>query len=251
MHAALYRLSLDAIFVFALVSFVALFFFAAPYGRHGRPGWGVTLREKMGWRIMESPAVAVILLCFLLGGRYDLMSIIFIAIWESHYLYRTFLFTALMREGEKRFPVLIMALAIVFNVLNGYANGFGLFLSGGRYSLSWLLDIRFIAGVALFAAGFAMHAAADSALRGLRAAGKTGYSIPDGGMFRLVSCPNYLGEIVEWSGWALLCWSPAGLAFALFTFANLFPRALSHHRWYRREFPDYPPRRRAIIPFIL
>ena len=40
----------------------------------------------------------------------------------------------------------------------------------------------------------------------------------------------------------------AGWAFAVFTIANLAPRALTHHKWYRAQFPDYPPERRALIP---
>jgi hypothetical protein len=67
----------------------------------------------------------------------------------------------------------------------------------------------------------------------------------------LVSCPNYLGEIIEWSGWALATWSLAGAAFALYTIANLAPRAVAYHRWYRESFNDYPPARRALLPFIL
>ena len=55
-------------------------------------------------------------------------------------------------------------------------------------------------------------------------------------------------EIVEWLGWALLTWSPAGLAFAAWTMANLVPRARAHHRWYRERFPDYPARRKALVP---
>ena len=41
---------------------------------------------------------------------------------------------------------------------------------------------------------------------------------------------------------------PNGLAFALWTIANLLPRARSHHRWYREKFPEYPPERRALVP---
>jgi hypothetical protein len=63
-----------------------------------------------------------------------------------------------------------------------------------------------------------------------------------------VSCPNYLGEIVQWFGWALLGWSLPGLAFALFTLANLAPRAYAHHRWYLATFPDYPRDRAALLP---
>jgi hypothetical protein len=54
-----------------------------------------------------------------------------------------------------------------------------------------------------------------------------------------------------WTGWAVATWSLAGLSFALFTAANLIPRAVSHHRWYRRTFADYPRRRKAVIPGLL
>ena len=33
--------------------------------------------------------------------------------------------------------------------------------------------------------------------------------------------------------------------------ANLVPRALATHRWYRERFPDYPQDRKALIPFVL
>ena len=70
-------------------------------------------------------------------------------------------------------------------------------------------------------------------------------------MFRYVSCPNHFGEIVEWAGFAVMCWNLPALSFAVWTAGNLIPRALSHHRWYRERFPDYPPERKAVIPFVL
>jgi protein-S-isoprenylcysteine O-methyltransferase Ste14 len=65
-----------------------------------------------------------------------------------------------------------------------------------------------------------------------------------------VTCPNYLGEILEWLGFALATWSLAGLAFALYTAANLAPRAFANHRWCREQFPDYPKNRKALFPFL-
>ena len=46
-------------------------------------------------------------------------------------------------------------------------------------------------------------------------------------------------------------WATAGLAFAVYTAANLAPRAFSHHSWYKERFADYPPTRKALIPFVL
>jgi 3-oxo-5-alpha-steroid 4-dehydrogenase 1 len=103
----------------------------------------------------------------------------------------------------------------------------------------------------LFAGGLLLNATSDLVLRGLRRPGETGYRIPRGGAFDWVSCPNYLGEIVEWAGWALATWSLPGLAFAVYTTANLAPRAVSHHRWYQERFPDYPRQRSALVPFLL
>jgi len=82
----------------------------------------------------------------------------------------------------------------------------------------------------------------------LRRPQESGYKIPYGGLFRWVSCPNYLGEIVIWTGWAVTTWSLPGLAFALWTATNLIPRARANHRWYRNYFPDYPASRKALLP---
>ena len=71
-------------------------------------------------------------------------------------------------------------------------------------------------------------------------------------MFRYVSSANYFGEVVEWTGFAILTWSWAGAVFALWTFANLAPRALKINDRYRREFGDEftSLRLKSIIPFI-
>ena len=59
-----------------------------------------------------------------------------------------------------------------------------------------------------------------------------------------------LTKILEWTGFAIAAWSLPGLAFAVFTFANLAPRAFANHKWYKEKFPDYPEERKALLPFI-
>ena len=85
----------------------------------------------------------------------------------------------------------------------------------------------------------------------LRKPGETGYKIPRGWLYEKISCPNYFGEFLIWTGWAIATWSSAGVVFVLWTLANLLPRALSTHQWYRQKFADYPAQRRAVIPGIL
>ena len=71
-------------------------------------------------------------------------------------------------------------------------------------------------------------------------------------MFRYVTSANYFGELLEWTGYAILTWSLGGLVFAIWTFANLAPRARTLHKRYIAEFGHtYSElRRRYIIPFI-
>ncbi len=235
-------------FVLAAASVAPLLVFVrAPYGRYARPGWGRMLPDRLGWALMELPAVAVFAACFAVGQRFSTAAIAFFALWQLHYLYRVLPFALVLRTRGRRLPVLVLVFGIVFNVVNAYLNGRWLFTLGPARPTAWLHDPRFVVGVVLFVLGFSAHVAADSRLRRLR---PNGYVIPQGGLFRWVSCPNYLGEIVEWSGWALATWSLPGLAFALWTAANLAPRALAHQRWYRERFVDYPPERRVLVPGI-
>ena len=96
-----------------------------------------------------------------------------------------------------------------------------------------------------------INVSSDEKLIHLRKKSTSGYQIPRGGLFEKISCPNFFGEIVEWAGFAIICWSLPALSFFVWTFCNLVPRALAHHKWYRSNFSDYPPGRKAVFPFIL
>lgn len=246
-HAAV----VTAILFVAVPTFLLLLKVDAPYGRHTRPGWGPTMPARLGWIVMESPAVLLFIAIYLRGENASgLVPLALLMLWQVHYVHRAFVYPLRRRDRGKRMPVVVAIMAIVFNCANAYINARWI-SHFGDYADAWLRSPAFIAGVSLFIAGFAINQHADHELRGLRRPGESGYRIPQGGLYRWVSCPNYLGELIEWIGWAIATWSLAGLAFATFTAANLVPRALAHHRWYRDEFDDYPPGRRALIPGIL
>jgi 3-oxo-5-alpha-steroid 4-dehydrogenase 1 len=224
----------------------------APYGRHGRPGWGPVLKARLAWVLMEIPSPLLMTAMFLLGDRRaNLPALAALALWLGHYLYRSIVFAFLLPSTSKPMPVVVLGSGACFNVVNAYLNGRWLFTLSPVRPVAWLTSAPFLIGVCLFAAGFLTHVLADRELRRLRGQSGGAYVVPQGPLFRLVSCPNYLGEMIEWTGWAIATLSWPGLVFALWTAANLVPRALKHRAWYRATFANYPRARKAIIPYVL
>jgi protein-S-isoprenylcysteine O-methyltransferase Ste14 len=199
---------------------------------------------------MESPSPLLMILLFLLSGNKQLPYSLFFIFWLSHYLHRTFIYPFTQSGKNKNYPLIIVSMAFSFNCLNGFINGYGIFYLGDYYP-GWLLSWQFVTGVILFISGFVINKKSDEKFRLLSKQNPGEYVIPEGWLFRYISNPHYFGEIIEWGGWALMTWSLPGFAFFIFTIANLFPRAISSHRWYRANFKDYPKERKAIIPFIV
>lgn len=230
------------------VAFLVLLVVPAPYGRHASRKWGPTVDNRLGWLAMEVVVLIAFWWTVARAGRPPASPALAMAgLFTLHYANRALVFPFRLRTTGKRMPLVIMLLAVGFNLVNGTLLGTQL---GGRgdYPASWFADPRFLVGLGLFLGGMALNWWADQRLIALRKPGETGYAMPRGGLFDRVSCPNHLGEIIEWSGFAVMTWSLPGFAFAFWTAANLVPRALAHHRWYRRTFPDYPPHRKAVIP---
>jgi protein-S-isoprenylcysteine O-methyltransferase Ste14 len=230
----------------AAVTFPVLMKLTAPYGRHSREGWGPQISSRLGWVLMEAPSAVAVAGCAIASRGLTPVSGALLGLWELHYINRSFIYPMRQRCPSKPMPLTIVASGLGFNLVNGVLNGQNLVRAA--YAGAWASDPRFLLGTALFAAGFAINQHSDNVLLNLRKPGETGYKIPHGGLFEYVSCPNYLGELMEWTGWAMATWSLPGLAFALWTAANLVPRAKSHHAWYQEKFADYPKNRRALLP---
>jgi 3-oxo-5-alpha-steroid 4-dehydrogenase 1 len=234
-----------------LLAFILLLFVTAPYGRHSRKDWGPSIPNRVGWIVMELPSLIIFILAFLLGPEgVQPVTWIFFALYVFHYGNRSILWPLRMKTSGKKMPLVVAFMAVSFNLVNGFINGYYFSAFAREYSWEWLLDLRFILGIIVWGAGVFINWWSDQILLNLRRGGKKGYFIPKGGLFRYVSCPNFLGEILEWTGFAIMTWSPAALVFALWSFFNLVPRALDHHKWYRATFPDYPYERKAILPFL-
>ena len=235
----------------AIAIFFLLLRINAPYGRYATGKWGPMVDNHYGWVLMESPALAVMLYFLVLNlNSRATVSEIMIGLFCLHYFNRTFIFPFRLHTPGKKMPWMIVISAIFFNGINTLTLGY-YFTHFSGYPNSYYTDPKFIIGVLLFFTGLVINWWSDNKLIHLRQPGETGYKIPLGGLFRYISCPNLFGEIIEWGGFALLCWNLPALAFFIWTAANVLPRALAHHRWYKKQFAEYPAKRKAIFPYLL
>lgn len=250
-HFNLFLIIMSAI---AVVVFVCLFFVDAGYGKFYTKKWGPAISNKLGWVLMESPVFIAMLVLWLCSDRRDdLIRIVLLIIFEIHYFQRAFIFPSRIK-GKSKMPFSIIAMGMVFNTLNAIMQGGWLFYVSpdNYYGPGWLTSPQFVAGTLIFIAGMTINIQSDNIIRNLRKPGDTRHYLPKGGMFKYVTSANYFGEFTEWVGYALLTWSWSGAVFALWTFANLCPRAARIYEKYRHDFPDEfdSKRLKRIIPFI-
>ncbi|MCD8193200.1 MAG: DUF1295 domain-containing protein [Tannerellaceae bacterium] len=234
----------------AAIVFVALYFVNAGYGMFFSKKWGLSLPNRVGWMCMEAPVFLIMLYLWATSDRqFETVPLLFFLFFELHYLQRAFIFPLLIK-GKSRMPVAIMCMAILFNILNGFMQGYWLFRLAPVFTTEWLYTFPFIAGTILFFTGMAINIHSDYIIRHLRKPGDTNHYLPKGGLFNYVTSANYFGEIVEWCGFALLTWSASGAVFAWWTIANLVPRANTIYKRYKEEFGKEVGKRKRVIPFI-
>ncbi len=236
----------------ALVLIPLQFFVAAPYGRHTSKSWGPQINSKLGWVVMELVALIAFLGSFISGSGFTPVTLFIAGIFTLHYMHRSIIYPMMTRTGNKGMPLVIALFAVMFNSFNGFVNGEYLGIYPESYPAEYFYYPRFYIGLAIFIVGAIINNTSDYYLISLRRSGDSDkYYIPEGRLFNWISCPNHLGEMIQWTGFAVLVWNLPALAFAIWTASNLIPRAWHHHKWYKRKFPDYPKQRKAVIPGIL
>lgn len=236
----------------AIITFICLLIFKpSTYGRHTNNS-RLSINNRLGWFIMELPTVVLMPYFYFVNSTdHNLVILFFISLYILHYLNRVFIFPFKLRTQGKKIPILIVFSAILFNICNTYLIGYYFSQMSFLYDLSWFFSLPFIIGFVVFLAGAYINHHSDTILINLRKDSQNGYKVPYGGFFKYVSCPNHLGEIIEWIGFAILTCSLPCVAFSLWTIANLVPRAIQHHHWYKEKFTNYPQERKAVIPYLI
>lgn len=235
-----------------LVVFICLYFVEAGYGKMISDKWGPAISNKVAWVLMECPVFFVMLYLWLKSDRtWEVTPLVFFLLFQLHYFQRSFVFPLLLK-GKSKMPIAIMLMGIAFNLMNGFIQGYWIFFLSDKYDPSWLTTPQFIIGTLIFLCGIAINWHSDHVIRNLREPGSTKHYLPKKGMYAYVTSANYFGEILEWTGFAILTWSAAALVFLWWTCANLVPRANSIYKRYSKEFADEFDSRKLkrVIPFI-
>ena len=272
-------------FIFAVKSGLL----GAGYGRHYKQGEksdlsdvGVLFSFKNGWIIQESGSVlgSIITLLIVYKNFPELFALftqkvylfgawIYLVPFYIHYIHRAWIYP-FFTNSKQPISCSIMSLALIFCSWNGFQQTISVLGNFYNDNEAVLLDEDNILknfdvtkqnthnfvqpcllGLPIFVLGMIINIHADYHLISLKNEGK-GYQIPNSGLFKLITCPNYFGEFVEWFGYAVFCnFSLSSIAFVIFTMGNLVPRAMKNHLWYKEKFPDqYPDNRKIVFPFL-
>ncbi|KAK6212003.1 3-oxo-5a-steroid 4- dehydrogenase [Pestalotiopsis sp. IQ-011] len=107
-------------------------------------------------------------------------------------------------------------------------------------------------GFALFLFGELANLRVHAYLATLRSPGGTERQIPRGHGFGLVTCPNYMFEVIAWVGMILISRSPSVALFIAIGCTYMFSWGVGKERAYRKEFGDkYKKKRYVMLPGLL
>ena len=238
--------------ILAIINVIVQFIKTIPYGRHDKGDSNFPrIPARISFAISQFiPGILVFSLTYFFQRNFDRPSnIIMYCLFTIHYINRSIVDGIASRHSQSKVSLWIPILAALVNILFHFVNA--QFIGEARYCEGYYFDPRFILGLCIFFTGFILNRVADAQLIVLRSNYKDNdYKLPTGCSFCLISCPNYLGEAIEWFGWSIMTWSLSGLVWFLFSISTFIPRSRQHHKWYHNNFDDYPKRRKALLPFI-
>ncbi|KAG8697093.1 hypothetical protein FRC08_006747 [Ceratobasidium sp. 394] len=237
----------------------------------------------IAWILMEIPSPLSLLYAF--SQQYDIYTLtpssltpytLLPLLFLSHYVNRAII-SPLRTPSRSNSHIIVLLAAMCFNLLNGSLMGTWLGAGARTGKARWdTAPMSFYAGLAMFGLGLWGNIWHDEVLLKLRQSKEREpestprYAIPYGGLYSLVSFPNYLCEWFEWAGFSLAASSiitplqedltvgrylgilvTPPVLFTLVEIAIMLPRALRGHKWYHEKFEDYPRDRKAVIPLLL
>jgi very-long-chain enoyl-CoA reductase len=168
------------------------------------------------------------------------------ALWSFHFARRTLESLALHRYGKPAVPWSDAIQEYLYYW--GFAGWTAWWMTREGYAVS--TGSMLYAGLALYGVGELGNLATHVMLARLRPKGGKERVIPRGFLFELVSCPNYLFEILTWLGFALVADVRPAWAFFVVGTLILADWARKRHAAYLEQFKDYPKKRKRLLPLV-
>ncbi|KAG1739132.1 3-oxo-5-alpha-steroid 4-dehydrogenase-domain-containing protein [Suillus paluster] len=256
----------------------------APFGRFAPSNDSVFVVDGIkSWIIMElvSPITFIVALYSapleISPSAMSTPQVVLASLFIIHYVNRAII-SPLRTPSRSKSHIIVPLNAVIFNIVNGALMGAYLSSPAASAFLTGAFSRPYFwAGIMLWACGFAGNILHDEVLLNIRRnakakgkrnenqAGKEHYAIPHGYLYRYISYPNYFCEWLEWAGYALAA-APFPTLIPLSETAKtiqppwlflwsevllMIPRAYKGHRWYHKNFPEYPKERKAVVPFII
>ena len=110
-HLVLWIMAFMGLFVF-----ITLYFVDAGYGKFRSNKWGYSINNKIGWVLMECPALIPV--CYtVISQETSNLALLFMSLYALHYIYRSFIFPSLLK-GKSKMPLAITAMGAMFNLMN-------------------------------------------------------------------------------------------------------------------------------------
>ena len=244
----------DKFMQLALITSIAMLVFitfkAIPYGKNYTRGTSLLrceVRDRLAVILANLPGPVIFLYAQLYYPNGDVLSVPSL-VYLAHYAHRVLVYPWFRSRQSKPWPLESVIYFAVTNFIVGITFARALIFGGTKHPI-WLQLI--LAGACVcFAICAGIH---DYKLCSLRTAGDSGYQIPQGLLFKWVSGPNYLMELLEWT--VYLFYLPFGFYMAvtgIWLLVNITGRAEANHDAYtKRLFKSrYPEDRCPYVPFI-
>ncbi|KAI6245618.1 putative enoyl reductase [Erysiphe necator] len=157
-----------------------------------------------------------------------------------------------------KFSLSTMPIMNIFKNSAHYWIGSGIFIAYFIYHPnsytqreSPLIDNINLIGLVTYIFGELSNAHTHITLSRLRSKGGTERGVPRGYGFNLVTCPNYLFEVIAWIGINIVNKSLATAIFTAIAWAQMHVWALKKEKALRAEFPDtYKKKKHVIVPLF-
>ncbi|EAX97794.1 3-oxo-5-alpha-steroid 4-dehydrogenase family protein [Trichomonas vaginalis G3] len=235
--------------IIAGIMMIYFAFFSMPYGKNytrGRAYLKVEVKDRIAFLLANIPGPIIYILLTVSWPRGEIFQIPSL-LYIGFYIHRAIIYPFFRRPQSKPWPLESLIYFSVSNFIEGSILARIHVFETKPYPI--IVQILF---AIVFIALAVVTAYYDYQICQLRTHGDSGYRIPQGTLFKYISGPNYLFELLTWTFYMLfVSFNLEGVSFGLWLLVNITGRAEASHSWYNSFFKTkYPQDRTAYIPFV-